>query len=81
MARAWYAYIGGDQTQPSSYQLVNVDPTCVNGATLCAIYSPAGGPNPSFVSSRVQAYIANALVTRLAQPQSPGAKKFVYLKN
>ena len=83
MARAWYSYNGsGDKTQPSSYTLVTVRPSCINGATLCSIYAVNGGNHPASISSNLQDYISDASVTGLAQPQSPStAKKYVYQRN
>lgn len=81
MARAWYNYNGGSVSQPSSYTLTTVAPSCVNGTPLCAIYALDGGQNPSTISSHLQTYISNAGVSGLAQPQIPvGTKKYVYLK-
>lgn len=85
--RCWYAWLPG--TNPSPLLNTNwrrlspgIKPTCVNGPVLCAIYAPACGINPtSPFSANLQQYIADGLVTSLAQPQMPaGSKFYLYMK-
>lgn len=82
MPRCWYAYNGaGDVNQPSSYTLVTVNPTCLNGPRLCVINTPDCGLTPSVISTNIMIYIANASSTGIAQPQLPvGTPKFVLMK-
>lgn len=80
MARSWYAYTGGNVTLPSSYDIMSVKPACINGTNLCAIYAFNGGQNPSNFSNNLRLYLSDALGTTVAQPQWPGAKKYVYLR-
>ena len=83
MARAWYSYNGiGDPLLIASYTLSTLRPACLNGTRVCAIYTPAGGPNPSVLSTNIRNYIGNVLSTLVAQPDAnPGIKKYVYGKN
>ena len=83
MARSWYAYNGvGDPLQIASYILTTVRPTCLNGSRICAIYTPAGGPTPSILSTNIRNYIANVFGILIAQPDAnPGIKKYAYGKN
>jgi hypothetical protein len=83
MPRVWYAYKGsGDPFSPANFSLSTITPPCVNGCQLCAIYVFNGGEAPTGpFSSNIRRYIANFLVTCLAQPQAPiNAKKYVYGK-
>lgn len=81
MARDWYAYDGrGAINIVSSYYRTSIKPTCIDGLAICAIYVTDGAPNPTSISANVRQYIFNALVTLKAQPDLPGAKKYVYLK-
>jgi hypothetical protein len=85
MARYWYSLVvaDGDPRLSSSYQLLQIKPTCVSGSQLCAIYSPEGSVFPrSPISLNLQTYIATALANGIPQPQNPpGSKIFVYLKS
>ena len=82
MARFWYSYVSGDERVPSSYSLADVTPTCLNGPQMCAIYATGGGETPNAFSQRLQNYIANALITKIAQPQDTNTfKKYVYVKS
>lgn len=90
MARAWYAYTntGSDPLLASSYRLVTVSPSCLNGIAPCAIYVTYVGDRPQIGTSpispltrNIQSYIANGLVSFIAQPVFPeGTKKYVYMK-
>ena len=81
MARTWYSYNGtGDPTLISSYNLSPVKPTCINGPRICAIYAYNGGPNPTVLSARLRTYIMNVLASPVAQPETPGAKRYLYSK-
>ncbi|MBB5646285.1 2-iminoacetate synthase ThiH [Pedobacter cryoconitis] len=68
MARAWYAYLSGNPLLISSYTLISYTPTCLNGCNICAIFALNGGASPSVLSTRLRAYIADAIVTQVAQP-------------
>jgi len=68
MARAWYAYLGGDPLLISSYFLINDTPACLNGCNICAIFALNGGVNPSVLSTNLRRYIVDAIVTQVAQP-------------
>lgn len=84
MARCWYAYNGfGDPFLASSYFLMSTKPGCINGCTVCAIYTPACDINPSSpLSQNMLTYIANLLATCIAQPQDSNRfKKYVYGKD
>ncbi|WP_367868002.1 hypothetical protein [Pedobacter sp. WC2423] len=80
MARFWYSYNGiGDPLLPTSYNQMTLKPGCINGARVCAIYSP-GFFNPTApLSSRLRTYIANIQLALIPQPDSSlGVKKYVY---
>ena len=83
MARFWYGYNGvGDPLLPTSYYQAFVKPTCINGATVCAIYSPGASNPTSPLSTRLRNYIANIQLALIPQPDSNlGFKKYVYGKN
>lgn len=82
MAREWYSYDGtGDLDQLSSYTLSSGNPACVNGTTVCAIFALNGAQNPSILSSNLQMYISDIGIRGLAQPEDPGAKRYVYGKS
>lgn len=82
MARRWYAYDGfGDPLLISSFTLSTIPPNCRDGANVCALYVPNGGSFPSVLSTNIRAYIANILLTSVAQPDGFGIKKYVYGKN
>ncbi|MBB5620647.1 hypothetical protein HDE69_001696 [Pedobacter cryoconitis] len=82
MARVWYNYNGvGDPIVLGSYILSTVKPGCINGGRLCSIYELNGGSTPQLLSSNIRNYIANTLITLVAQPGStPEIKKYVYGK-
>ena len=84
MAKTWYAYIGtGSPFLAANYFRATAKPGCINGSVVCAIYAYNGDVSPQtpFVPS-LNTYIANALLTGLAQPQDTGnARKYVYLKS
>lgn len=90
MGRAWYAYTntGSDPLLASSYRLVTTMPACRNGIEICAIYAyfigdvlPAIGSSPrSPLTTNIQLYITNGLVSFSAQPDTDGGA-FVYLKS
>lgn len=81
MPRAWYAYNGvSDPYLFTSYSLSNGTPGCIDGNDPCAIFVYNGGsiPEGSF-SANIRIYIADLMVTSLAQPQLPSnTKKYVY---
>lgn len=82
MARAWYAYNNiDDPFLPTSYFYSAQKPNCLNGFATCAIYAVgvSPSPNPLTLSTNIRYYIANGLVTGLAQPWGP-YKKHVYMK-
>jgi len=83
MPRCWYAYNGvGDPLLISSYSLVGIKPGCINGSRVCAIYTPNCGPTPALLSANIRNYIADLLITLVAQPNGGlGVKKYVYGKN
>ena len=82
MARCWYAYNGvGDPFLISSYFLATVKPSCINGCKICAIYAPNCGPTPSVLSTNMRTYIANIIISCIAQPNTLPYKKYVYGKN
>ncbi|MBB5637826.1 hypothetical protein HDF26_000845 [Pedobacter cryoconitis] len=82
--KAWYAYDGiGDPYHAASYRKITQKLKCENGKHICAIFAGHGDINPfSPLSANIQQYIANGLVSGLAQP--PHYKKhsqyYVYLK-
>ena len=82
MANNWYAYNGvGDPKLASSYSKITGLPGCIDGSTVCAIYSP-GGLNPtSPLSSNLLSYIASGQAQGVPQPQTTGAKLFVYMRS
>jgi hypothetical protein len=90
MARAWYAYTNtsADPLLAASYRRVTLSPLCINGSIICAISAYYVGDSPQVGSSpiapltrNIQAYIANGLVSFLAQPILPeDSKKYLYLK-
>jgi hypothetical protein len=84
MPRAWYSYKGsGDPYLPSNYTLMTVDPGCINGPVLCAIYTFDGGETPTGpFSANIRRYISNCIGSQLAQPQVPiNALKYVLAKS
>ena len=83
MSKIWYAYIGGDPKDVSSYYRITVTHNCLCGDTICALYADKNEfLHPSSpLSDNIQLYIDNALATGQMQPQAPTlAKKYVYLK-
>ena len=81
MARIWYAYVGGNPQEPSSWFRATVKPSCVTGSNLCAIYAYSGDINPAPFSINLSNYISNALISSVPQPSIPATKKYIYLKN
>ena len=85
MANSWYAYMGQgkDPLVPASYRRVTVDPLCLNGTDVCAIYllgQTSTTPSAPFTTNMLT-YITNGLSTFTAQPTGGGVKYFVYLKD
>lgn len=83
MARAWYSYNGsGPVDSVDSYLYASVQPTCLAGRDLCAIYATKGVANPSkpqTISSNLQTYIANGIMVGGPQPATPqGTKPYAY---
>ena len=84
MAKAWYIYNGGDQLQASNYfRNDGVVSICLCGSEIGAIYAEEkeGYKHPvEPLSTNMQRYIKDALVTGQLQPDTPYyAKKYVYL--
>lgn len=44
---AWYRYQEGDPLDPYSYSLTHFTPDCEGSGTLCAVFAPADGRDPS----------------------------------
>lgn len=86
MANSWYAYLGQgkDPYVNTSYKRVTIDPLCLNGCTICAIYLLGETLNPPSILSvttlNMQKYITDSLVAQSPQPNGLGVKHFVYLK-
>lgn len=88
MAKFWYAYNGvGDPFNVSSYSKFTPPdtPKCTDGGTICAVYATGLGitttPMVPF-SDRIRQYIVLALTSgHVSQPRTPGAKRYVYLKD
>lgn len=88
MARYWYAYNGvEDPFDTSSYEKFDLPnrPLCTTGTEICAVYASGSSlnstPNNPF-SNNLQQYIVRALTgSEVPQPNEPGAKPHVYLRN
>jgi len=85
MANSWYAYLGQgkDPLVPASYRRVTVDPLCLNGCTVCAVYllgQTATTPSAPFTSN-ILTYIINGLIWQSPQPNGGAVKPYVYLKS
>ncbi|AMP97807.1 hypothetical protein AY601_0866 [Pedobacter cryoconitis] len=82
MARFWYAYNGiGDPFLSGSYNLLPFKPVCINGCTICAIYSPGSSVPSSPLSTNLRTYIVTVMANQVAQPDSSAnIKKYVYGK-
>ena len=81
MSRAWFSYLGaGNVLAPASYIYSTATPTCINGRTVCAIYSRyIGTLTPAGFTQNLITYIATGRATGLPQPATPvGSKKYVY---
>lgn len=72
MANHWFAYDGvGNPYVPASYLRTNIAPNCDGGCKICAVYLDDNSlGNPSTLGP-VLTYIANALITQVAQPAIP----------
>ncbi len=83
MKRVWYAYLGGNHFEASSYVKITTRHGCLCGTQICAIYLPDHGFRPEEpFSKNMQQYISDALVTQMIQPEDPyQAKKYVYLRH
>ncbi|SEB19874.1 hypothetical protein [Pedobacter hartonius] len=83
MSKSWYAFIGSDPLDVLSYYRITIKHDCLCGTQICAIYATDNGMHPADpLSSNLQEYIKEALVTRMIQPAEPyNARKFVYLKH
>ena len=83
MANSWYIYLGQskDPLVPASYRRITVDPPCLDGISVCAIYllgETATTPSSPFTFNILQ-YISNGLSTLTAQPNGGAVKHYVYL--
>lgn len=67
----WFGYIGGDIFHPGSYYLIgNLEPTgCTSGCIVCAIMLDDNNTTPATIPGTVRAYLANAVVLAVNQPQ------------
>jgi len=82
MAKSWYAYLGnGSPLSVVNYAVTSIDPNCLDGCSICAIFTNGNSIPTSPFSKNMQTYISNALTNFQAQPQSRGTKKYVYLKS
>lgn len=82
MPRNWYAYISGDPLLPGSYRKSTVKPGCLNGEEVCAVSINSSATTPPPLSSNIQQYIVDGLVSTVAQPSTPSdAKKYLYMRN
>lgn len=87
MARSWYGFIGGKDSDAfdvlNYFRLTAGKHVCLCGNTICAIYAADHGIHPEEpLSTNMQQYIKNALVTGQLQPEIPfDAKKYVYLRH
>ena len=82
--KGWFSYNGvGDPYHAASYRRINDKPSGERGARLNAIYALGHLTPISPLSPNIHEYIANALVSSLAQPPLIGkkAKYFVYMKD
>jgi len=84
MANSWYAYLGQgkDPLVPASYRRVTIDPLCLSGCTVCAIYllgETSTTPSAAFTSNILK-YITNGLVALSPQPDGGAVKAYVYLR-
>ena len=90
MPRCWYIYTGGTVTTLHNYnKYINIGGSpspvspgsCLGGFSLCAIYAPNCGDNPSFLSQNIRNYITRALGQGTNQPDEPiGARIYVVVK-
>jgi len=82
MGKSWYAFLGGEISDPLSYYKITVKHGCLCGFQLCAIYANDNGVHPKVpFSDNLTIYISNALTSGQLQPEFPfGNKKYVYLK-
>ena len=81
MARCWYVYMGtGSKTVAGSYRrLDGQKPECFSGVDLCAIYAPSCGEIPDApFSTRMTNYIIASYTSTAPQPNSGGAKYYLY---
>jgi hypothetical protein len=83
MSKSWYAFIGNDPLDTSSYYKVTVKHNCLCGLQICAIYATENGLHPSApLSDNLQQYIKEALISHMMQPEAPyNSRKYVYLKH
>lgn len=83
--KGWYCYNGvGDPYHASSYRRVNSKPSGETGKYICAIYADCGHITPQApLSSNIQQYIAEAMVSGGSQPPHPRVREkcFVYVRD
>lgn len=74
---------GNDYLDASNYHRITVTPTCLCGDKICAVYADSNGHQPvNPLSTNLQSYITEALLTGQLQPEQPyGSKKYVYLRD